>query len=1140
MNKKITQFWAFLLSLLLAPAALTWAQEEEPEEGVEDEIQALSPFNVTGVEDLGYRATSTLAGTRVRTDLRDIGSSITIINQEFLEDTDSTDLQDVLIFTPNTEVGGINGNFSASQGFGAGRPLPELERDNQQGGVTRIRGLAEADLTRNYFQTEIPFDSYNVQRIAVQRGANSALFGLGSPGGIVNHQLIRADFLRDRGRIRYETDEWGTSRTSFRVNEILMEDRLSIFLAGLHDEEKFEQQEAFSKDRRIFGSVNWKVTENINVFGNIEFGDRDRSAPDFTPPNDGITPWFNTGKPTFSGGIDSANFFRNDFRAGQIGGRTYTTFPGGVGRGFVSFYHDPTDPNPTFGGNVVLNSGHTPPGTQNDPGINPEWRLLQPFGEEQIIRRSGLRSTGEPVPAGTAGFYSSGNVNQQILDRTIYDYREHLFSGGASQQRADWRSFQIGAEGSWFDDRLGLEVTYYDQDWDENATNMLQGSIQRTLFIDPNRFLIATLDGDATGTFDGSGARLVPNPGFGQPTMAGLSGGNQRTADRETIRATLFAEVRATDFMEDNLASKILGRMKLTFNSQNRVIRTSEAFARDKIDQQTIANNTLTDNDIANFPGSNFARAGMAFTFPVNGGVNFLDATSIDQVRGADIGANPFGLQRNRPPRDLTYTAFDEETLTFNEFNATTFNILDNSNFPASFFSGKDLVEIDSQTAVAQWYLWEDTVVLTGTWRQDKQKTASQGAPGHPVIPNAEDVFDPEFVRGPVNPVVNADQQTRSWSVMIHTPDFIKQYLPWGTEISVYKSDASNFQPSGDRVNVFNEQIDPVTGATIEKGIILSTLNGKLNIRANWYETGVLNQSFDVGGVSASESILLNLARQLDNPANVSQGFTIADVQAALPPQGVIDVNGFVPDFANADAETNRKSSDNGTQDFTSEGNEIEITYNPNDRWTMLLAISRQQTVTSNTYPVLSQYVESFVNPVWVNSNFAQNYFINDDATQTLAENASDRIVTPVARAQTQDGIPQIEQREWRYAFNTSYNFGRDHQMIPGFLGNLTVGGGFRWQDEVGIGFGVSQNEFGDMALDPNQPFFGDSQLFVDLFFRSSYDLGDDRALTFQVNVKDVLDHSDDLVPVFANPDNSRLYRFVEGRVLTASATFEW
>ena len=46
-----------------------------------EEIIELSPFEVTGGTDDGYRATSTLAGTRLRTDMRDIGASISIVNE---------------------------------------------------------------------------------------------------------------------------------------------------------------------------------------------------------------------------------------------------------------------------------------------------------------------------------------------------------------------------------------------------------------------------------------------------------------------------------------------------------------------------------------------------------------------------------------------------------------------------------------------------------------------------------------------------------------------------------------------------------------------------------------------------------------------------------------------------------------------------------------------------------------------------------------------------------------------------------------------------------------------------------------------------------------------------------------------------
>src|SRR5690606_6466120 len=156
---------------------------------------------------------------------------------------------DALLFTPNTEVSGISGNFSGYQSS-AGSPIPEGETDRPQGGTTRVRGLAAADLTRNYFNTDVPFDTYNTQLIEVQRGANSALFGIGSPGGIVNSTTIRANLNDDFGRVRLETDEHGTLRGSFRHNQVLIEDKLAIRVAGLLDDRKYEQEEAFLEDER--------------------------------------------------------------------------------------------------------------------------------------------------------------------------------------------------------------------------------------------------------------------------------------------------------------------------------------------------------------------------------------------------------------------------------------------------------------------------------------------------------------------------------------------------------------------------------------------------------------------------------------------------------------------------------------------------------------------------------------------------------------------------------------------------------------------------------------------------------------------------------------------------------------------------
>jgi len=291
--------------------------------------------------------------------------------------------------------------------------------------------------------------------------------------------------------------------------------------------------------------------------------------------------------------------------------------------------------------------------------------------------------------------------------------------------------------------------------------------------------------------------------------------------------------------------------------------------------------------------------------------------------------------------------------------------------------------------------------------------------------------------------------------------------------------------------------------------------------------------------VSNSEGILLGLVQQLDDPRNIAQGFTAADAQAVLPPQGVIDVNGFQADWANAQGTTNRSSFDNGTQDFTSKGVEFEIAYNPTRNWTVLATVAKQKTVTSNTYPAMQRYVNEFVIPNWVNSAFAKSYIINQTSGQTLAQVAQATIVDPVQQAVTEDGNPAKEERQWRWAVNTSYRFGEDSSFIPKYFGNVTVGGGVRWEDEMGIGFGVAPNALGNMSFDRSQPFYAPAQTFADLFIRMEYDLADRRKFIVQLNVKDLTDH-DELVPFYANPDGSRFYRILEGRLFVLSGTLEF
>src|SRR5690348_16443471 len=105
-----------VLAALLSVALPRVIEQTAPAAGAtgdqQDETIVLSPFVIQSGEDPdSYRATSTLAGTRIRTDLRDVGSSISGVTCKFLTDTGSRRAEDLLVYTPSTEVAAQGGNF---------------------------------------------------------------------------------------------------------------------------------------------------------------------------------------------------------------------------------------------------------------------------------------------------------------------------------------------------------------------------------------------------------------------------------------------------------------------------------------------------------------------------------------------------------------------------------------------------------------------------------------------------------------------------------------------------------------------------------------------------------------------------------------------------------------------------------------------------------------------------------------------------------------------------------------------------------------------------------------------------------------------------------------------------------------------
>ena len=105
-----------------------------------------------------------------------------MVTAQFLQDTGAKNSQDLLVYTPSTEVAGLRGNFSGQAGLRL-----RTARRRHPSNTTRVRGLDSADNTRDYFLTDIPWDSFNSAASTFSADRTRSSSASGSPAGIINN-----------------------------------------------------------------------------------------------------------------------------------------------------------------------------------------------------------------------------------------------------------------------------------------------------------------------------------------------------------------------------------------------------------------------------------------------------------------------------------------------------------------------------------------------------------------------------------------------------------------------------------------------------------------------------------------------------------------------------------------------------------------------------------------------------------------------------------------------------------------------------------------------------------------------------------------------------------------------------------------
>lgn len=294
---KQNTFFKTLAALLTLGLSVTTKDVTAQDNETEREIFTLSPFNVNAADDTGYRANSTLAGSRFNTSLRDTAASISVMTSEFIGDIGANSLSEALLYSTSAQPD--QGDASAAGLNPNGNRI--------QSGLTefRVRGQPTSK-ARNYFTLRVPGDNYNVERIEDSRGPNSVLFGFGAPGGIINISTKQAYTDHSFGEITLQGGSYGSLRSTIDVNRVVNDGKLAIRLNALYDKTNSLREYAFNRDRRFDLAIKYQITPTTQFRASYEHGMiRSNKPRPFELLDGGVVKWLEVGAPTFATVIPS-------------------------------------------------------------------------------------------------------------------------------------------------------------------------------------------------------------------------------------------------------------------------------------------------------------------------------------------------------------------------------------------------------------------------------------------------------------------------------------------------------------------------------------------------------------------------------------------------------------------------------------------------------------------------------------------------------------------------------------------------------------------------------------------------------------------------------------------------------------------
>lgn len=1066
-----------------------------------DEPFVLSPFVINSERDTGYQATSTLAGTRLNTPIKDLAASISIYTKDLLEDLGATNSSELLVFATGMEAAGPTGNISGNTNdINADRPTGEGVRVDPQSGV-RTRGLATPTFTRGYFPTSIAFDSYNTTSVTVNRGPNAALFGVGSAAGVVDTALVGADLAgnKDKVTVRYGNND--AMRATLDLNRVLVPRKLATRFAFLWDDEKYSQRPAFEDKRRAYGAITFEPFKSTSLRGNFESGNTRANRPILSIPYNAVAgAWYAAGRPAYDWRYYDDPALNPTAASIAAGAATEgNLFNSRIVPQMGVFYSNPNDTAPSYGftGSLTTTTANAANAVKSQlfhPLVNRDSATDTPrfLMTPSILDIPAAYWTGANVPPGQQpGYVPTGMKAQSFRDYSVFDWRNRMIDE-MSRQSDSFHTFNLKLEQRAWQDRLGIELAYDRQRNDRHGRNSFFGNGNNNLVhVDVN----ATLP---TGQ---------PNPNLGRPFVIGnyLRMSDKYEA-REGKRATAFLKYDGRDLGPS--WGKWLGRHVVT----------------------GLYETAQLDSISTTWRYGVLGEASMSQAGNINANGRYF--SPVVYVGPSIIGNNnPLKLEAIRIP---AFTAGPVGSITYfkREANAT-----DPGGFVSAPASIVDILQtgngqrevIKSRAVVLQSNWLQDHVITTLGWRRDEDFFVRQDTI---YVENPNDRMDPGKVHYgfndfafPSTPPPSVAEEIKSYGIILRWPQKLFR-LPAGAQVSVFYNDSANFTPLGGRIDAYANPLPSPSGNTKEYGLNFSVWNERISLRFNRFETAIKDASLTPGffGTATVNAVVQravgwategNLNPQLAAQRNADIELLFSALPANFRNLYGFQVTGTSPNIV-ASMRGGSLSGSGDTADYVAKGLEMDLVFNPTRNWRILLNASKQETVQSNSYPVLREFLAR-MKPVWekLAHTPAGHYptgFQPGDAlpsnVQTYGQYLDLNVWVPWATSLATEGVASAEQRKWRANLVTNYTF-RSGSIFGDRLKGFGIGAGVRWQDRLGLGYPSTRNPDGSVNVDIKHPYYAPSETNVNAWVSYERKLRHGLNWKVQLNVNNLIGNTE-------------------------------